>query len=67
MVTPAYTCPNGPARQWARDPARARPGPTRNVTGPGRSDSRTGLGLVVWPTVQARARHGNSLLEGLIL
>jgi hypothetical protein len=53
-----YTCPNGPGRQWARDPAWARPGPTKSVPGPARSDSRAGLGLAVWPAVQARARHG---------
>jgi hypothetical protein len=55
---PSYTCPNGPARQWARDLARSWPGTsTAPVPRPTRSDSRAELGLAVWPAVQARARH----------
>jgi hypothetical protein len=49
---------SGPVTRHGRGPTRARPGPTRTVPGPARSDSRVGLGLAVWPVVQARARHG---------
>jgi hypothetical protein len=49
---------SGPVTRHGRSPARARPGPTRGVPGPARSNSRAGLGLAVGPAVQARARHG---------
>jgi hypothetical protein len=49
---------SGPVNRYGRGPARARPGPTRGVPEPARSNSRAGLGLVVGPAVQARARHG---------
>jgi hypothetical protein len=58
---------SGSVTRHGRGPARARPDPTRGVPGPGRSNSRVGLGLAVGAAVQARARHGNEPFEGLIL
>jgi hypothetical protein len=35
------------------------PPPSRRLSpGPARSESRAGLGLAVWPALQARAQHG---------